>query len=143
MTVDGVKSEELNWLEKCAIGEVKNAEVLNDINHLLREGGFLNCAAKYLGGMRILVECLSTETLEMMLIEGASSLSEWFEWIQPWDKSKELCRPPRLVWLNIEGVPLHVRNSKVFHDIAKEWGEVLEIEDLTAEKSKFILVESV
>lgn len=33
--VEGVKDEELNWLKNCDVGEVKNTEVLNDINHLL------------------------------------------------------------------------------------------------------------
>lgn len=136
MTVEEVRLEELNWLKKCAVGEVKNIEILNNINHLLSEGGFLNCATKYLGGLRVLVDCVSIEALGTLLTEGSNRLLEWFVWIQPWDKEKELSRPARMVWLNIEGVPLHVWNSQVFHDIAKEWGDVLEIEDLTTTKDQ-------
>lgn len=131
-----VDSEETVWLQKCAVGEVKNTEILNDINHLLRERGFLSCAAKYLGGMRVLVECSSTNAMEAMLREGSNNLLEWFDWIQPWDRSKELSRPARLVWLNIEGVPLHAWNTRVFEEIAREWGDIKEVEDLTASKDQ-------
>lgn len=37
--VEQVNSEELNWLEKCVVGEVKNTEIFNDINHLLVKEG--------------------------------------------------------------------------------------------------------
>lgn len=66
-------------LKKCVAGEVKNTETLNDINHLLREGGFMNCTAKYLDGQRVFTKCSSTAVMEAILTEGSKSLLEWFE----------------------------------------------------------------
>lgn len=99
----------------------------------------MNCVAKYLGGLRILVECSSATSLKTLLTEGSDRLLEWCDWIQPWDSVKELNRPAKLVWLNIEGVPLHAWNTKVFYDIAKGWGDVMEIEDLTASKAQICI----
>lgn len=132
-------SKELEWLERCAVGEVTDAEVLNDINHLLQDGGFSLCAAKYIGGFQVLIECQSVESLRKMLDEGQSALREWFIWLEPWSISMESKRACRLVWLAITGVPLHAWNQEVFINIAKEWGEVLEVEDLTASKDQLYI----
>lgn len=42
-------------------------------------------------------------------------------------------------WLAIQGVPLHAWNQEVFTAIAKEWEEVLEVEDLTASKDQLFI----
>lgn len=45
----------------------------------------------------------------------------------------------RLVWLMIEGVPLHVWTKDAFHSIVVQWGEVVEVEDLTSSKEQLFI----
>lgn len=39
--VEAVKDEELHWLDRCAVGNVKNANIFVDLPLLLKDGGFL------------------------------------------------------------------------------------------------------
>lgn len=51
IVVNGSEDEELKWLEQCAVGCVKDPDLLNDIQFLLHKGGFLNVIPKYIGGL--------------------------------------------------------------------------------------------
>lgn len=93
------------WLARCAIEEVKTADLLPDLPFLLKEGGFLTITAKYVGGFRYLLECESAEALTRILHKGKETLSEWFKWIKPWHRQMESTPPGRLCWLSIRGVP--------------------------------------
>lgn len=68
--VSKVESIKLECLKHCVVGEVKDTELLNEINHLLRDGGFHNCVAKYIGSHQVLLECPSEENPKKMLEEG-------------------------------------------------------------------------
>lgn len=83
VTVEEVKEHELQWLARCAVGDVKTTDILADLPFLLKEGGFLTTQAKYAGGFRYVLECESTEDLVKLLQEGKEALSNWFQWIKP------------------------------------------------------------
>lgn len=114
------------WLQSCAVGEVKNIDILNDLPSLLRREGFLGCEEKYVGGFRFLPECSSKEVLTSVLADGKKRLLQWFNWLSPWSKVSELHRPGRLAWLNIEGLPLHTWSSRNFNSIASKWGNIVD-----------------
>lgn len=84
-------------LHSCAIGDVKNVDILNDLPCLLRSEGFLDCEAKSVGGFRFLLESHSREALNKILSDGQEKLSQWFNWLSPWNKASETTRPGRLV----------------------------------------------
>lgn len=128
--------QELEWLEKCMVGVVKNIDYLNEINFLLYEAGFHQCVVKYLGGLKVLLEWPSIECMKKALEDGHPALLEWFVSVEPWNKSLEAKSASRLVWLMIQGVPLHVWTKEVFHTIAAEWGEVVDVEELTSSKEQ-------
>lgn len=125
VTTDGPKEDELFWLARCVIGDVKTGEVLPDLPFHLKENGFLTTTAKYFGGFRYLLECESTQALNKMLKEGSEVLSSWFQWIKPWHRDVESITPGRLCWLSIRGVPLHLWNELDFRKIANIWGEIV------------------
>lgn len=103
-----VREEELSWLKRCLLAEAKNIDVLNYLSSLLEGAGFLNLKVKYVGGLRVLLECPSIEAATKVVHDGYNSLSSWFSWVCPWSVEKEAERPGRLLWLSISGVPLHV-----------------------------------
>lgn len=132
----GVRQEELHWLQRCLLAEVKNCDDLNDLSYLMERAGFLNIKVKYTGGLRVLLECTTTEEAQKALNEGLPTLMNWFNWVCPWSMEKELERPRRLIWLNISGVPLHAWNGDNFSAIASAFGVVLEVEDWTEGKEQ-------
>lgn len=111
---DDVKAKDLKCLEGCAIGSVKSMDFLLDIPFILKEGGFLDTRAKYLGGFQYLLECDSAVEMAHMLLEGNEALLKWFEWVKPRHRDVETIRPGRLCWVNISGVPLHLWNVGTF-----------------------------
>lgn len=63
--------EELSWLKRCLLAEAKNRDLLNDLSSLLEGVGFLNLKVKYVGGLRVLLECPSIEAAQKTLINGS------------------------------------------------------------------------
>lgn len=129
-----IREAELSWLSCCLLAEVKSPDLLNDLSSLFEGAGFLNMAVKYVGGLRVLLECKSEESARKCLNEGLSTLLSWFNWVCPWTVEKEAERPGRLIWLSISGVPLHSWNGDTFTAIASSFGKVLEVEDWTEER---------
>lgn len=57
---------------------MKTADILPDLPFLLKEGIFLDTKAKYVGGLRFLLECESSDAMSKLLEEGRETLSSWF-----------------------------------------------------------------
>ncbi|GJS63377.1 RNA-directed DNA polymerase, eukaryota [Tanacetum coccineum] len=79
----------------------------------------------YLGGLWVMIELTSVQTkMRFMKHVGVAS---WFSQLckaQPDFVSRE-----RIVWIDIEGVPLHAWSRPTFSKIGSRWGEVIELED--------------
>lgn len=75
----------------------------------------------YLGGRWVLVKC--PENFSPSSDPRTPKLNKWFSSFDPWSIDFEV--DERLVWLNIEGVPLKVWNPNTFISIPSRWGEVL------------------
>lgn len=87
---------------------------------------------KYVGGLRVLLECTSMETLHKLTSGEATQIANWLTWIKPCEEN----RPGRVIWLNFEGVPLHAWHVGTFEMLAQQWGVVVEIENLTLYKKQ-------
>lgn len=106
MVVEQVKTEEIQWLSSCAVGCVKNMDILADLPFLLQEGGFLTMRAKYLGGFRYLLECDSAEEMLQLLQEGKEALIRQLVRLVETVAARHgtYDRPGRLGWLSIRGI---------------------------------------
>lgn len=51
-------------------------------------------------------------------------------------KEKDLICPGRLIWVSLEGTPLHVWSEETFSTIAKAFGQVVEVEDVSIQKAQ-------
>lgn len=114
VALDHQKEEEICWLRQCAVGEVKNSRILNDIFHLLRDEGF-QCETKYVGGFRVLLQCESREIMLKMLTDEKDMLENWFQRICPWEKEIDLSNLGRLIWGTLEGIPLFAWAESINH----------------------------
>lgn len=130
------REEETVRLSTCAIAEVKHISLVPKLHDLILGAGFHQCNLQYLGGLRVLLECPSMDTLDNLVSGKATLLSDWFAWIKPWNRKIEEDRPGRIVWLNFEGVPLHAWHAGMFVSLGEQWGSIVEIEDLTLMKKQ-------
>ncbi|GJV52222.1 RNA-directed DNA polymerase, eukaryota [Tanacetum coccineum] len=111
-------------LDNFVMGEVKDFSSINNLRVLLSNEGF-RCELAYLGGLWVMIELTSVQTkMRFMKHVGVAS---WFSQLckaQPDFVSRE-----RIVWIDIEGVPLHAWSRPTFSKIGSRWGEVIELED--------------
>ncbi|GKE18300.1 hypothetical protein Tco_1425877, partial [Tanacetum coccineum] len=91
----------------CAMGRVKAFDSIIKLQSILVDEGFVNVTLSYLGGLWVMFECDNIDT-----------------------KSKlDFASDERVVWIDIEGVPLYAWSHKSFEKIGSKWGELLNIED--------------
>nr|GFA81220.1 hypothetical protein [Tanacetum cinerariifolium] len=89
---------------KHAMGKVRDVKSIPNLLTLLYDEGFMDIKAKYLGGLWVLFEFKNVETKANLLQH--TGVNSWFHVIQyviPDFVSNE-----RIVWVDIEGVSLHV-----------------------------------
>ncbi|GJU95979.1 RNA-directed DNA polymerase, eukaryota [Tanacetum coccineum] len=112
-------------LDNFVMGEVKDFSSINNLRVLLSNEGFQHVRLAYLGGLWVMIELTSVQTkMRFMKHVGVAS---WFSQLckaQPDFVSRE-----RIVWIDIEGVPLHAWSRPTFSKIGSRWGEVIELED--------------
>ncbi|GJW90508.1 putative RNA-directed DNA polymerase, eukaryota, reverse transcriptase zinc-binding domain protein [Tanacetum coccineum] len=92
---------------------------------MCRSEGFLDVQFKYLGGLWVLFEFLSHNAKDNF-IKHEGILSR-FSSLKPWHD--DFVVKERLIWLEIEGVPLRAWNKETFTYICSKWGEVLFSDD--------------
>ncbi|GJZ15913.1 RNA-directed DNA polymerase, eukaryota [Tanacetum coccineum] len=86
---------------------------------------FLGFSFKYLGGLWVLFE-FSSQNAKDNFIKHEGILSR-FSFLKPWHD--DFVVEERLIWLEIEGVPLRAWNKETFTHICSKWGEVLFSDD--------------
>nr|GEX01537.1 RNA-directed DNA polymerase, eukaryota [Tanacetum cinerariifolium] len=104
---------------------VKDFSFINNLLILLSNEGFQHVRLVYLGGLWVMIELpsIKTKTRFMTHVEIAS----WFSQLRK--AQSDFVSRERIVWIDIEGVPLHAWSRPTFSKIGSRWGEVLELED--------------
>ncbi|GKB73269.1 RNA-directed DNA polymerase, eukaryota [Tanacetum coccineum] len=120
--------------ETCAIdrdlsnnfmGKVKDVSSISNLRALIMDEGFSVGNLIYLGGMWVMIECENVELkTKMMQHTGVKS---WFQVIH--NATLDFVSDERIVWVDIEGIPLNVWSRETFKRIGKKWGDVMDIED--------------
>ncbi|GKA52179.1 RNA-directed DNA polymerase, eukaryota [Tanacetum coccineum] len=112
-------------LDNFVMGEVRQFSSINNLSVLLHNEGFMNIEIVYLGGLWVMIKLGSAKTkLKFMKHTGVAS---WF--VRLCNAQNDFVASDRIVWVDIEGVPLHAWSHATFHKIGSQWGEVMELED--------------
>ena len=112
-------------LSNLVMGKVKDFASIPNMRTLLRDEGFTDVKLSYLGGLWVMFEFDKMETKNnMMQHVGVMS---WFDNLQ--DASNDFVSDERVVWVDIEGIPLNAWSRETFMKIGKKWGETLDLED--------------
>ncbi|GKB05354.1 putative RNA-directed DNA polymerase, eukaryota, reverse transcriptase zinc-binding domain protein [Tanacetum coccineum] len=107
------------------LGCFKDFRSIANTRNLCRGEGFMDLDFKYLGGLWVLFDFNSLEARNNFLKH--KGISTWFSSLKPWHD--DFVVDERLIWLEIEGVPLRAWEKDTFNSIARKWGELLFMDD--------------
>nr|GEZ30182.1 putative reverse transcriptase domain-containing protein [Tanacetum cinerariifolium] len=106
-------------------GEVKLFSSINNLRVLLSNDGFANVRIVYLGGQWVMIELSSAKSKSKFLKHVG--VASWFKSLS--NAQTDFITRNRIVWVNVEGVPMHAWSRNTFHKIGSKWGEVLDLEE--------------
>ncbi|GJZ80373.1 RNA-directed DNA polymerase, eukaryota [Tanacetum coccineum] len=102
-------------LSNHVLGKVKEFSSIPNLHTILKDEGFSDVNVSYIGGLWVLLELTSMDTkLNLMNHIGVKS---WFHTIQ--EACDDFVSDERIVWVDIEGVPLKAWSRETFTRIGK------------------------
>ncbi|GKA45824.1 RNA-directed DNA polymerase, eukaryota, partial [Tanacetum coccineum] len=107
------------------MGEIKQFSSINKLHILLSNEGFSNVKIAYLGGLWVLIELPSSTAKDNLLKH--IGVASWFKCLS--NAQSDFVSRERIVWIDIEGIPLHAWTRNTFLKIGAKWGEVLDLEE--------------
>ncbi|GKE73231.1 reverse transcriptase domain, reverse transcriptase zinc-binding domain protein [Tanacetum coccineum] len=107
------------------LGCYKDFSSIANTRTMCRNEGFMKVDFKYLGGLWVLFDFPSKEAKEKFL--NHNGIKSWFSTLKPW--YDEFVVDERLIWLEIEGVPIRAWCNDTFTHLCRKWGEVLFLDD--------------
>ncbi|GJY45171.1 RNA-directed DNA polymerase, eukaryota [Tanacetum coccineum] len=107
------------------MGKVSDFGLLTNLKMILIKEGFDNFILKYLGGFWVIIEFHTKEVLENF--KSHVGVGSWFTSLEY--ASNTFVIDERVVWVDIEGVPMNVWTYNTFKKISAKWGELLFEED--------------
>ncbi|GJS94018.1 RNA-directed DNA polymerase, eukaryota [Tanacetum coccineum] len=115
-------------LSRHVMGKVKDFSAIPNLSTIFSDEGFYGTKLTYMGGMWVMIELDKVDTKETL--KNHSGVKSWFLDIK--DAVEDFVSEDRIVWMDIEGVPLKAWSRETFIKIGKKWGETLDLEDNTA-----------
>ncbi|GJS53432.1 RNA-directed DNA polymerase, eukaryota [Tanacetum coccineum] len=106
-------------LDNCVMGEVKDFASINNLYVLLSNEGFQELKLVYLGGLWVMIELSSSKAKSGFMKHVG--IASWFR--QLCNAQADFVSRERIVWVDIEGVPLRVWSRATFSKIGSRWGE--------------------
>ncbi|KAG5553957.1 hypothetical protein RHGRI_011729 [Rhododendron griersonianum] len=129
-----VNETDTEWLGLCAVGKRLHYHDNSFIQDLFTIHGIRDAQIRSWGGLNTLISFKSHESLEELL-SLKNVWKQWFSDINKWNGMDFI--PSRCVWLSCLGVPPNIWNNQVFTSIGNLWGEVIHIDELTANSLAF------
>ncbi|GKG00752.1 RNA-directed DNA polymerase, eukaryota, partial [Tanacetum coccineum] len=105
------------------MGKVKDIESIPNLRTLLSKEGFPKVKLSYLRGLWVMIE-LENEASKRSLLDYVG-VKSWFHIMQ--EATQDFVSEERVVWVDIEGVPLNMWSRETFLKIRSKWGSVLDI----------------
>ncbi|GJS99670.1 RNA-directed DNA polymerase, eukaryota [Tanacetum coccineum] len=113
-------------LEHHIMGEVKCFSSIPNLYVLLAQEGFKNVKVVYIGGQWVMVDLKSAQAKKNFMQH--IGVASWFLHLR--NAQLDFVSKDRVVWVDIEGVPLHGWTSATFNKWVL-WGKLLVIEEGT------------
>ncbi|GKA17373.1 RNA-directed DNA polymerase, eukaryota [Tanacetum coccineum] len=109
-------------LSLALMGKVKDVGSLPNLYPILAKEGFKNLSIRYLW---VIIEFQSI--IAKQKFSNHVGVGSWFGILNP--ASNSFIVDERVVWVDIEGIPINAWTQNTFSKIAAKWGELLDLED--------------
>ncbi|GJR98227.1 RNA-directed DNA polymerase, eukaryota, reverse transcriptase zinc-binding domain protein [Tanacetum coccineum] len=120
-----VSQEDKCTLELAILGCHKDFRSIANSRIICRNEGFSGVDIKYLGGLWVLFVFKDKHVRDKFI--NHEGIQSWFTSLEPW--YDDFVLNERLIWLEIEGVPIRAWHNDTFKSICRKWGEALFIDD--------------
>ncbi|GJW71646.1 RNA-directed DNA polymerase, eukaryota [Tanacetum coccineum] len=107
------------------MGKVSDFGLLTNLKMILIKEGFDNFILKYLGGFWVIIEFHTKEVLENF--KSHVGVGSWFTSLEY--ASNTFVIDERVVWVDIEGVPMNVWTYNTFKKILAKWDDIHDEDD--------------
>ncbi|GJZ66328.1 RNA-directed DNA polymerase, eukaryota, nucleotide-binding alpha-beta plait domain protein [Tanacetum coccineum] len=120
MVIDEDKNFELTLVAK-----VKTFDSMPNLRIIFKDEGFEYVTIRYLGGFWVSLEFTDIHAHDSF--KRHKGMDTWISVIQPWKNDFRV--DERVLWVDVEGIPLVAWTNKTFIKIAKRWGELVFTKD--------------
>nr|GEU79889.1 hypothetical protein [Tanacetum cinerariifolium] len=120
--------------EPVLVGCVKDFISLSNLQNVFYYEGFNEIKITYLGSFWVMMEFDSFQSCDKFRTH--ESINSWFSSLSPWTPHFEV--QDRIVWIDVEGIPLRAWSKTTFNKIARKWGELVYMDDSNS-ANKYIL----
>nr|GEZ67712.1 glucose-methanol-choline oxidoreductase, FAD/NAD(P)-binding domain protein [Tanacetum cinerariifolium] len=112
-------------LNNSIMGRVKEFASLSNLKKAITNEGFVDYTIRYLGELWVMLDFVSTDSKKLFL--NNLGVKSWFSSLK--DASPEFMPEGRIVWMDVEGIPLKLWTHNTFKQIAAKWGVLLDSDD--------------
>nr|GFC01728.1 hypothetical protein CTI12_AA602910 [Tanacetum cinerariifolium] len=111
--------------ESMLVGCVKDFKSLSNLQNVFYCEGFNEIKITYLGSFWVMMEFDSFQSCDKFRTH--ESINSWFSSLSHWTPQFEV--QDRIVWIDVEGIPLRAWSKTTFNKIARKWGELIFMDD--------------
>ncbi|KAI3789461.1 hypothetical protein L2E82_02257 [Cichorium intybus] len=104
---------------------VKQFGSIPNIQSICSNEGFDGLQFKYLGGFWIAITFKSLHACDSF--KSHQGIASWFVEVKNWSDDFEV--KERVVWIDVEGIPLLLWTTNTFVRVARQWGDLVYFED--------------
>ncbi|PWA90517.1 hypothetical protein CTI12_AA099490 [Artemisia annua] len=112
-------------LSKSLLGRVKEFSSLPNLKKVILNEGFVDFKIQYMGELWVLLEFSNSKSMDSF--KDSTSIGTWFSTLK--QASIDFTPEGRIVWVEVEGIPLRLWSTNTFKRIANKWGELLDVDD--------------
>ncbi|GKB55528.1 RNA-directed DNA polymerase, eukaryota [Tanacetum coccineum] len=109
-------------LSNSLMGRIKEFASLTNLKNAMMNEGFVDLNVKYIGELWVLLEFSSIKSKEAF--RDNVGVSSWFSELR--QASLDINPDGRIVWVDVEGVPLKLWTMNTFKRIANKWGDLID-----------------
>ncbi|GJU56447.1 RNA-directed DNA polymerase, eukaryota [Tanacetum coccineum] len=103
------------------MGKVKEVSAIPNLRIILSKEGFHLVKLTYLGGLWVLIEFDSSDSIENFC--NHKGVRSWFELIKP--ACNYFVLDERIIWVSIEGLPIISWTTNTFSKVDCKWGDLV------------------
>nr|GEW38823.1 hypothetical protein [Tanacetum cinerariifolium] len=116
-------------LSRSVLGKVKVLSSIANLYIILNKEGFADLQISYLGGSWVRIDLASDKSKNKLLLH--KGVLSWFDVLKA--ATNDFVSSERIVWVDIEGIPLYLWLNATFSKISKKWGDVVDIKESVEE----------